>query len=406
MISFTAWEWIGLFIGMIIGGLAEAWGISNPEILLRLGKWQDRLFVGCIAIAIGAGAVALYGLAALGVGFHFGVKPDYIWGVALGAAIFGTGIAISGYVPGTIWMALGEGRRDALYAVFGGLLGAASWTLIYQTPFGHWLVTYDNLGQIYFGGAVGTNLLLGFGLSIIWAIIMFSVAYFLPRYKHGKSCFYNSTHKNYTPSLEEQENNIDSALVLQEGSSMPMGEGTTAEEFNYHYSVSSNLFGKTMLTVGIVIGLTVVLEMFLHQIFGESTTFSWMAAQLWLPAAHWKYSQIVVTTIGWEPFSDIGTLFGAFLFSVFVTRRFQAFNKVVPPSWIKRFGGSEIKRAFGAFIGSFMVLLGARMADGCASGHILSGDLQMAVSSLEFFVIVVIFLLVAAHIIYRSKKGD
>jgi len=24
VISFTAWEWIGLFIGMIIGGLAEA----------------------------------------------------------------------------------------------------------------------------------------------------------------------------------------------------------------------------------------------------------------------------------------------------------------------------------------------------------------------------------------------
>ena len=142
MIAVTAWEWIGLFIGMIVGGLAEAWGISNPEILIRLGKFQDRLFIGCIAIAIGAGALALYGLAALGVSFHWGVKPDYVWGVALGAAIFGTGIAVSGYVPGTIWMALDEGRRDAVYAVFGGLLGAASWTLIYQTSFGHWLVSY------------------------------------------------------------------------------------------------------------------------------------------------------------------------------------------------------------------------------------------------------------------------
>ncbi len=36
MISVTAWEWIGLFIGMVIGGLAEAWGISNPEVLIRL----------------------------------------------------------------------------------------------------------------------------------------------------------------------------------------------------------------------------------------------------------------------------------------------------------------------------------------------------------------------------------
>ena len=406
MIAVTAWEWIGLFIGIIVGGLAEAWGISNPEILIRLGKFQDRLFIGCIAIAIGAGALALYGLAALGVSFHWGVKPDYVWGVALGAAIFGTGIAISGYVPGTIWMALGEGRRDAVYAVFGGLLGAASWTLIYQTSFGHWLVTYDNFGEIYFGGKVDTDLYVGFGIAVIWAILMFGVAYMLPRYKGGKSCFYQSSHKNYKPTTAEEEQNIESAEVLQEGSSMPMGNGTTAEQFNYHYTVSSDLFGKVMLTVGIVIGLTVVLEMFLHQILGESTTFSWIAAELWLPASYWKYSEIVVTTIGWEPFSDIGTLFGAFLFSVFVTRRFQAFNKVLPPSWVSRFGNSEIKRAGGAFGGSFMMLLGARMADGCASGHILSGDLQMAVSSLEFFVIVIIFLLIAVHLIYKTKRSE
>ena len=406
MIAVTAWEWIGLFIGMIVGGLAEAWGISNPEILIRLGKFQDRLFIGCIAIAIGAGALALYGLAALGVSFHWGVKPDYVWGVALGAAIFGTGIAISGYVPGTIWMALGEGRRDAVYAVFGGLLGAASWTLIYQTSFGHWLVTYDNFGEIYFGGKVDTDLYVGFGIAVIWAILMFGIAYMLPRYKGGKSCFYQSSHKNYKPTTAEEEQNIESAEVLQEGSSMPMGNGTTAEQFNYHYTVSSDLFGKVMLTVGIIIGLTVVLEMFLHQILGESTTFSWIAAELWLPASYWKYSEIVVTTIGWEPFSDIGTLFGAFLFSVFVTRRFQAFNKVLPPSWVSRFGNSEIKRAGGAFGGSFMMLLGARMADGCASGHILSGDLQMAVSSLEFFVIVIIFLLIAVHLIYKTKRSE
>ncbi len=406
MIAVTAWEWIGLFIGMIVGGLAEAWGISNPEILIRLGKFQDRLFIGCIAIAIGAGALALYGLAALGVSFHWGVKPDYVWGVALGAAIFGTGIAVSGYVPGTIWMALGEGRRDAVYAVFGGLLGAASWTMIYQTSFGHWLVTYDNFGEIYFGGKVDTNLYIGFGIAVVWTILMFGVAYMLPRYKGGKSCFYQSSHKNYKPTTAEEEQNIESSMVLQEGASMPMGNGTTAEEFNYHYTVSSNLFGKVMLTVGIVIGLTVVLEMFLHQILGESTTFSWIAAELWLPASYWKYSEIVVTTIGWEPFSDIGTLFGAFLFSVFVTRRFQAFNKVIPPSWESRFGGSEIKRAGGAFSGAFMMLLGARMADGCASGHILSGDLQMAVSSLEFFVIVIIFLLIAVRLIYKTKRSE
>lgn len=95
-ISYTAPLWIGLFIGTAIGGFAELWGISNSDILLKLSKWEDRLFINCIAIAIGVGAVALYGLAVLGVSFHFGVKPIYVIGVALGAVIFGSGIAISG----------------------------------------------------------------------------------------------------------------------------------------------------------------------------------------------------------------------------------------------------------------------------------------------------------------------
>ncbi|WP_297216026.1 YeeE/YedE family protein [Thermoplasma sp.] len=403
MIGVTAWEWIGLFIGMIIGGLAEAWGISNPEVLIRLGKWEDRLFIGCIAIAIGAGAIVLYGLSAIGVSFHWGIKPDYVIGVALGGIIFGTGIAISGYVPGTVWMALGEGRRDAIYALLGGLLGAATWTLIYQTSFGHWLTTYLNFGQIYFAGKVDTNLTIGFIVAIIWAAIMFTIAYTLPRYKKGKSCAYLSTHKGYKLDPEEEKMYLETANFLMEGSSMPLGKDNLPEKVNYHWTVSSKLFGVTMLSVGIIIGLTVVLEMFLHQIFGESTTYSWIVAQIWLPAGYWKYSTLVVHTIGWEPFSDIGTLFGAFLASVFFTRRFQAFNNVIPPSWKARFGNSQIKRAAGAFSGAYLMLLGARMADGCASGHILSGDLQMAVSSLEFFIFVVIFLLLVAHIIYRRQ---
>lgn len=401
MIEVTSPIWIGIIIGAVIGGLAEAWGISNPEVLLRLGKWQDRLFVGCIAIAIGTGALALYGLAAAGVAFHWGIKPDYIVGVGLGGIIFGIGIAISGYVPGTVWMALGEGRRDAIYAVLGGLLGAASWTLIYQTSFGHWLVTYLNFGQIYFGGQVDTNLGIGFMLAIIWAVIMFGIAYTLPRYKKGKSCAYVSTHKDYKLTPEEQNQYIETTNTLREGSSMPLGKDNLPEKVNYHWTVSSKLFGVVMLSVGIIIGLMVVLGMFFHQIFGESTTYSWIVAELWLPATYWKYSSTVVNTVGWEPFSDIGTLFGAFLASVFLTRRFQSFNNVIPPSWRERFGNSQIKRSVGVFFGAYLMLLGARMADGCASGHILSGDLQMAVSSVEFFVFVMISLLLTAFLIYK-----
>jgi YeeE/YedE family (DUF395). len=55
------------------------------------------------------------------------------------------------------------------------------------------------------------------------------------------------------------------------------------------------------------------------------------------------------------------------------------------------------------FIGTFMVLFGARMANGCASGHILSGNIQMAVSSFLFLIMVMIGAWIALRYIMHLK---
>ena len=49
-------------------------------------------------------------------------------------------------------MALGEGRREALFVIPAGLLGAASWTVLYQTGAGQWLVNQANYGSILITG--------------------------------------------------------------------------------------------------------------------------------------------------------------------------------------------------------------------------------------------------------------
>ncbi|MEM3265534.1 MAG: YeeE/YedE thiosulfate transporter family protein [Thermoplasmata archaeon] len=285
--------------------------------------------------------------------------------------------------------------------MLGGLLGAASWTVLYQTAAGQWLVNTLNFGTIYLAGKAGTNLDIGFVISIIWAALMFGVAYFLPRYKGGKSCVYAGTHPNYKMTQFELNLHEETSEMLVEGSSMPIGKNDKlAESANKYWAPRSDL--RWLLTfVGAIIGLVVVLEMFMHQIFGESTTYSWLVGYLWLPS--YKYSHLVFTTIGWEPYSDIGTLLGAFLAAIFVSRRFHSFNKWVPRTWKERFGDSEIKRATGVFIGAYLMLFGARMADGCASGHILSGDLQMAVSSIEFLIFVMGSLLISGKLLYGKK---
>ena len=50
----------------------------------------------------------------------------------MGGGILGIGWVISGYCPGTGVAAIGVGRKDALFFLFGGLIGALLYMLIYS----------------------------------------------------------------------------------------------------------------------------------------------------------------------------------------------------------------------------------------------------------------------------------
>ncbi|BBJ27477.1 YeeE/YedE thiosulfate transporter family protein [Athalassotoga saccharophila] len=404
-ILFTAPQWVGILIGFVIGALAEAWGIANPESIIRLVRWKDRLFITCIALGGAIAVLVLYALYAMGINMHFSLKPLYWIGVGLGGAIFGIGLALSGYFPGSEWMSLGEGRRDALFAIPGGLLGAATWTLLFQTSAGQWLVNTFNSGSVIITGQTIASLspLTLFLIAIPYAIGLFLLAYFLPRFpktKHSclRSLIGRGKYDENTPLLKEIRE--DTAAYLLEGSIAK--KGSKAEKFAKTISSEPNVYSPLLVLIAAGVGITVVIGIMLHQIFGESTTYSWIVGVLLMPS--YKYSVSVINHIGWEPFSDIGTFLGAFFSAVVLTKRFTAFRKVVPPSWRNRFGNEEWKRAIGVFIGSFLMLFGARMAGGCASGHILSGVVQMAASGLYFGLIVMIAGVITAAIVYGKTS--
>lgn len=53
----------------------------------------------------------------------------------------------------------------------------------------------------------------------------------------------------------------------------------------------------------------------------------------------------------------------------------------VPSKWAHAFGGSRVLRIAGAVVGGVFLGFGARWADGCTSGHGISGTMQLALSS-------------------------
>jgi uncharacterized membrane protein YedE/YeeE len=104
--------------------------------------------------------------------------------VVVGGLIFGIGFAIAGYCPGTSVASIGEGRKDAMVFVLGGLIGAGIFTAIYGSLKGTFLydkiaggkVTLAETGNAKFAHLLDLPPLLIVGvLAIIFIVIAFKL---------------------------------------------------------------------------------------------------------------------------------------------------------------------------------------------------------------------------------------
>jgi uncharacterized membrane protein YedE/YeeE len=117
-------------------------------------------------------------------------------------------------------------------------------------------------------------------------------------------------------------------------------------------------------------------------------------------AASSSYFEKESPRIGWEWMLVIGVFVGAFISSKASGDRNAP---AVPSLWQKRFGSSKGKRYAAAFLGGALMLLGARMAQGCTSGHGISGTLQLAASSWLFTLIIFATGIATAFLLYGRE---
>ena len=137
----------GLLVGIAMGVLIQRVGASSPALIARNLRLRDLSIIKFMATTIAVGTVGVYLLAAAGVPMHLDVKPAYLLGVVAGGLIFGVGFAVGGYCPGTCVVGAGEGRRDAVWAILGGVGGALAYTLAYGALEGV-LVKPLNFGKV------------------------------------------------------------------------------------------------------------------------------------------------------------------------------------------------------------------------------------------------------------------
>jgi uncharacterized membrane protein YedE/YeeE len=160
---------------------------------------------------------------------------------------------------------------------------------------------------------------------------------------------------------------------------------------------------RRWLWTGIALGLLNVVVANVHlagRPIGASTGYPWAAAVLAGLRDSLYFREIDVAG-AWELLFLVGGFVGGLL-GAFVTRSFRL--RTVPALWERTRGPGGGRRLAWAFAGGFVLVLGARLAGGCSSGHVLSGGMQLAASSLLFAVFVLLSFVVTARWFYGGAR--
>lgn len=124
---------LGLLSGIVFGILLQKGRVAKFEVIVGQLLLKDWTVVKVMGTAIAVGTIGVYALVTLGLAtLH--IKPALLGGVAFGGLLFGIGLALFGYCPGTGVAASGAGHRDAMVGVAGMLFGA----LLYVVGYAAW----------------------------------------------------------------------------------------------------------------------------------------------------------------------------------------------------------------------------------------------------------------------------
>lgn len=121
---------LGLGTGMVYGFLLHKGRVARYGPIVEQVRLRDFTVVKIMATAIAVGATGAQTLREIGR-MDQKVKPLNLIGTPVGSVLFGAGMALLGYCPGTSVAAVGAGSRDALVGVAGMLGGATGYVKLY-----------------------------------------------------------------------------------------------------------------------------------------------------------------------------------------------------------------------------------------------------------------------------------
>jgi uncharacterized protein len=127
---------IALILGVFFGFSLNKAGLTKYHKIVNVFRLTDMTVLKFMMTALVVSMTGLYFLRELGLVTFPSVPATYVVGNLVGGLIFGVGMALTGFCPGTCAAGSGEGKLDYLIpGLLGFLVGAVLYGIAYPTIF-------------------------------------------------------------------------------------------------------------------------------------------------------------------------------------------------------------------------------------------------------------------------------
>lgn len=130
---------VGLLIGFGFGFALERGGFGRAQKLVGQFYGYDMTVFKVMFSAIVTAMLGLVLLSGLGLADFRAIaekaaSSTYLWPMLVGGLLLGAGFIISGYCPGTSWVATASGKIDGLITVLGVIVGQVAYAEMLSIP--------------------------------------------------------------------------------------------------------------------------------------------------------------------------------------------------------------------------------------------------------------------------------
>lgn len=162
-----------LLLGVVFGFALNKAGLTKYHKIVNQFRLNDMAVLKFMLTALVVAMLGLYPLHALGVINFPTVPATYVVGNLVGGLIFGVGMALAGFCPGTCVAGAGEGKVDYLVpGILGFLTGAVIYGLTYDKVFPK-ISAFANYGNVTLPELWHINSYLAILVFTIMALVLF-----------------------------------------------------------------------------------------------------------------------------------------------------------------------------------------------------------------------------------------